>query len=93
MIKKLGILLAQLTNADKYPALARADSLWIWCHTIAKYLERKLSQNDLRDLYGHFESEKGSHKGFPSKSLLILTKAHEVLGKERKCWKKKVGKI
>lgn len=90
IIKKLGRFLGLLANPDHYPYLIRSIDLWIWCHRIAKYLEGKLNPNYLHDLYDHFGSEGGPNKILPTKALLILSKAHEILGKSRKCWKKEV---
>jgi hypothetical protein len=89
IIQELGILLVKLADPDAYPYLIRSTDLWLWCYRIAKHLEGKLMPNYLRDLYDHYEAE----EGLPTKSLSILSNAHEVLGKARKCWKKEVIKF
>lgn len=90
-IISLGKLLAQMTQPDQFPHLYRCIDLWIWCYRICKYLEGDLTETKLMEFYREYgKVETVREHILPSRSLMILSRAHEVLGESKKCSKNEV---
>lgn len=102
LIRQLGNLLGRLAHPQHFPYFVRSIDLWQWCFRICKYLEGELNTKLMENLHKiQCESEEldSDHQGgepngptrhLPSRSLLVLSKAHEVLGRARKCGKRQV---
>lgn len=56
-------------------------NLWLWCYKIAK-LREKLDVETLKEFY-----KNNSENCLPTKALMVLMKAHEVIGEAQICCK------
>jgi hypothetical protein len=90
LLTQLGTQLGRLANPEQFPYLVRSIDLWRWCYRIAKCLEGELSVTKLLAFYNYCDSEEGPPKRQPTRALMVLGRAHEVLGKARKCSKREV---
>ena len=70
------------------PPFNKSISLWLTCYEVCRHLEGELSKETLE---AYYEEAAGISNRMPCRALMVLAKAHMVIGEAEKCHRKGVS--